>query len=250
MLDTLIALAVLAFVLATAWVSLSSHLRQIPEADRAGGPLLSGGVRAWYVLHLQPFEERCVQLGIRPSHLSIAQLLASFVVGYGYAVGLLFTGGWILLVSGSFDILDGRLARRTNTGSRRGAFLDSVVDRYADCAPLIGLAVCFRTSWILWVAVLALVGTLMVSYTRARAEGLGTECKIGLLQRPERYVILGFGSMLAAIIDPLTAPWLGAGSYPVLATALVILTLLVNFTAVQRAVYVWRALGESPHAPA
>lgn len=250
MLDTVIALAILAFVLLSGWMSLSRHIRHGQASAADGSTLLGGGVRSWYILHLQPFEERCVQWGVMPSHLSLAQLLASGLVGYCYAAGLLFTGGWLLLVSGSFDIVDGRLARRTHTGSRQGAFLDSVVDRYADCAPFVGLAIGFPDTWILWPALFALAGTMMVSYTRARAEGLGVDCKIGLLQRPERIVILGFGSMLGVVFDQFAVPWRMAEPHLLLGIVVWLLALAVNFTAVQRAVHVWRILGESSHGPA
>src|SRR6185369_14595597 len=104
-----------------------------------------------------------------------------------YAGGLMFAGGWLLLFAGSLDIVDGRVARRTNRGSKRGAFLDSVVDRYADALAYLGLAYFYGGTWVEWIVLGALVGSFMVSYTRARAEGLGTTCLVGLLQRPERF---------------------------------------------------------------
>jgi CDP-diacylglycerol--glycerol-3-phosphate 3-phosphatidyltransferase len=248
MVDALFALAVLAFILVTAWVSITGFVHA-PSAgvESAASRLLGGRLRGWYVAHLKPFEERCVQHGVRPSHLSVAQLVASVLVAWCYATGLLFTAGWLLMITGSFDIIDGRIARRTNSGSKQGAFLDSVVDRYADSFSFLGLAVYFRDSWVLWAALFALSGGLLVSYTRARAEGLGTDCKIGLLQRPERYVILGFGSLFGTLFDRLAAPWVDPDRHLLFAGVIVLLAILVNFTAVQRAVYVWRALGERPH---
>jgi CDP-diacylglycerol--glycerol-3-phosphate 3-phosphatidyltransferase len=249
MLDSIFALAVLAFILTIALVSIGGFVRAADPATRTGGSFVLGpGMRAWYIAHLQPLEERCVEWGITPALLSYTQLAASALVGYCYARGLLFTGGWLLLVTGSLDIVDGRVARRTSGGSKRGAFLDSVIDRYADSFAVIGLAVYFRDSWVLWAALFALLGGLMVSYTRARAEGLGVDCRVGLLQRPERYVILGIGTMFGALFDHLAATWLPADEHRLVRLVIVGLAVLVNLTAAQRIVHVWRSLGEPPHA--
>ncbi|MBI3783822.1 MAG: CDP-alcohol phosphatidyltransferase family protein [Deltaproteobacteria bacterium] len=243
--DSLFALAVLAFILIVGTSSIRNFLRTEGAPEAGGGSLVLGpGIRGWYVAHLQPIEERCIQWGVTPAVLSYTQLAASIVVGYLYARGWLFTGGWLLLTTGSLDIVDGRVARRTSGASKRGAFLDSVIDRYADSAAFIGLAIFFRDSWILWAALLALLGGMMVSYTRARAEGLGAECKVGLLQRPERYVLLGFGTIFGVLFDHIAAPWFAPPPHLLVALAIVVLGLLVNFTAIQRVVHVWRVLGE------
>lgn len=209
-----------------------------------GSPLLGSRIRAWYLSYLEPIEERCVQWGLRPSDLSFAQLLISVVGAVVFAKGMLFTGGWLLLVTGSLDIVDGRLARRTDRASRRGAFLDSVIDRYADAFGFMGLAVYYRTSAFLWVTLVALVGSLLVSYTRARAEGLGQSCKVGLLQRPERYVLLGFGCIFSVLLARLSAPIAPIPDDLVLRVTLLFLAVVINLTALQRAIHVWRALGE------
>ncbi len=247
--DRFLALALLTFVLLVATRSAARF--HIQGAATAGSSALLGArIRAWYVSFLDPIEERCVQLGVTPSFLSFTQLALSAVVALLFATGMLFTGGWLLLVTGSLDIVDGRLARRTDSASPRGAFLDSVIDRYADSFGYIGLAVYFRDSALLWIALFALVGSLLVSYTRARAEGLGQSCKVGLLQRPERYVLLGFGCMLSVLLTRLLQPAVPLEDASVLSVVLSALAVLINVTAIQRAVYVWRELGkkEEPHA--
>src|SRR3972149_3600412 len=105
----------------------------------------------------------------------------------------MFSAGWILVTSGTLDVVDGAIARKGGAASRRGAFIDSVVDRYGECAGFAGLAL--RGDWAFWVVLATIFGSLMVSYTRARAEGLGVECRVGLMQRAERYVVLGGGSI-------------------------------------------------------
>ena len=249
MLDSVFALVVLAFILVTGLFSIGAYARTAPAPPQDDSSLVLGaGIRDWYIANLQPLEDRCIQWGIQPAQLSYVQLAASVVVALCYANGLLFTGGWLLLFTGSFDIVDGRVARRTNVASARGAFLDSVVDRYADALAFFGLAILFRDSWMLWVVLSALLGCLMVSYARARAESLGVDCRVGLLQRPERYVLLGFGTMFGALFDHLTGPWLRADHHYFVTAVVIVLALLSNLTALQRVVHAWRILAVSPHA--
>ncbi len=246
--DEALALAILAYIAATAVVSIGSHRRRANGAADVGGSIVLGpGIRGWYIENLQPFEDLCVRWHISPAALSYTQLAGSLVVAACYAHGMLFTGGWLLLFTGSLDIIDGRVARRINGSSARGAFLDSIIDRYADAFGYLGLAAFFRDSWVLWAVLLALLGGLMVSYTRARAEGLGADCRVGLLQRPERYVILGFGTMFGALCERLTGPWIAGQHYSLVIVVILVLGVLVNLTAGQRVVHVWRTLGDHPH---
>jgi phosphatidylglycerophosphate synthase len=246
--DEIFALAIFAFVAVTAGVSIGSYRRRMAGATGVGGSLVLGpGIRGWYLENLRPFEDLCVRWGISPAALSCAQLAGSVVVAACYARGMLFTGGWLLLFTGTLDIIDGRVARRTNGSSPRGAFLDSIVDRYADSFAYLGLAAFFRDSWVLWAVLFGVLGGLIVSYTRARAEGLGADCRVGLLQRPERYVILGFGTIFGALCERLTGPWVGGQHFSLVILVIVALAVLVNLTAIQRAVHVWRRLGEPRH---
>jgi len=236
------------FILATAIISIRAYLQRPHDFGGMRGSLVLGpGVRNWYFDNLQPFEKFFVRWGVQPALLSYAQLAGSVLVTLSYAGGLVFTGGWLLLCTGTLDIIDGRVARRTNGGSARGAFLDSVIDRYSDSLAYLGLAIFFRDSWVLWLVLFTFVGSLMVSYVRARAEGLGVECKVGLLQRPERYVILGFGSIFGALIEHMT-PWLQAPQYWLVILTIAVLAILSNASALQRVVHVLRVLGDQPHA--
>lgn len=247
--DQVFALAILVLIAVVAVVSIGGYLWRTPRtADGPGGTVLGPRIRKWYVDTLLPFEELCVAWGIRPAVLSYTQVGSSFLVACCYARGMLFTGGWLLLFTGTMDVIDGRVARRTKRDSVRGAFLDSVIDRYADAFAYFGLAMFFHGSWVLWVVLFALLGSLMTSYTRARAEGLGMQCRVGWLQRPERYVILGFGTIFGALFEHLTGPWLPDQPYTLVVLTLVLLAVLVNLTALQRVVHVWRALGEPARA--
>lgn len=164
--------------------------------------------------------------GFTPNAISILGFLITTVSAILLGLGYLFWGGVILLMGASFDMLDGSLARYTGKESKFGAFLDSTLDRYAESVTLLGLATFYaqgQDPLLLFLIIATLIGSWMVSYTRARAEGLQIECKVGLLQRPERILLLGFG---------LLSGWL----LPIF----VILALLTNITALQRVYEVYR----------
>ena len=152
------------------------------------------------------------------------------MAGLAYALGGVFLGGCFVLGSGILDLLDGGLARRTQQASRRGAFLDSVIDRYAEFFTFLGLGVFFAHSWLVWIIVFGFFGSLMVSYTRARAEGLGTECRGGLMQRGERYVLLSLASWLSVAANHLSS----SSSHFVLIAGLIFMAVATNMTALSR----------------
>ena len=138
-----------------------------------------------------------------------------------FAFGYLRIGGFLLIFAALFDTLDGALARATGQVSEFGAFLDSSLDRYSEGVTLAGLAFYYAELGDSTVEIMllftTLLGSLMVSYTRARAEAVGIECKVGIMQRPERIIVLVIG---------LLTGWI--------TIALWILAILTNFTALQR----------------
>jgi CDP-diacylglycerol--glycerol-3-phosphate 3-phosphatidyltransferase len=194
----------------------------------------------WLRATLGSLEPSLLKLGVQPLHLTIAQLWMSLLAGLAYAVGYIFLGGWLLFGCGILDLLDGGLARRTARVTHQGAFLDSVIDRYAEFFTFCGLGVFFYHSWMLWVVALALLGSMMVSYTRARAEGLGVECRGGLMQRAERYILLGLSSYLSTVLNHL----LCQPTHFALSIGLILLAVLANLTAFSRIHSVVAALGE------
>ena len=144
--------------------------------------------------------------------------------------GHLFAAGFVVLIAGFFDILDGALARRTNRTTQFGAVLDSTLDRLAEAVLLLGILVVYAreqsTAGILVVG-LALLASPLVSYIRARAEAVGLECQAGLFTRAERVVVLALGLLLSQI------------DYALI-TALAIIVVFSFITAGQRLVYVWQ----------
>ena len=165
-----------------------------------------------------------ISIGVKPNAVTIAGLIGNLIAGYLIAVGRLQLGGLCALLMGPVDAVDGALARLSEGESRFGAFLDSVVDRYSELALFFGLLVhAARTEnhiLVLWTFIAA-SGSVMVSYTRARAEALGEEIKVGILTRVERYLV--FVPALLA-----NRPLIG----------IVIIGVLAHVTAAQR---IWHA---------
>lgn len=140
------------------------------------------------------------KIKITPNILTLTGLVFIFVGSYFIYIQDFFKAGLFILIGNLFDALDGSLARRYNLSSKFGAFLDSVIDRISDIVPLLVLLYNFKNDPLYFILTsMAIVGSLMTSYTKARAEGLGVECNIGLLERPERSIILIAGLLLSAI---------------------------------------------------
>jgi CDP-diacylglycerol--glycerol-3-phosphate 3-phosphatidyltransferase len=215
--------------------------------EGAGGdaPLIGPRIRAWYRGLMAPLEELLVQSGVSADALTYAQLAVSVLAGGAFWQGWAFLGGWLTILAGTLDILDGGVARRGTGATRRGALVDSVVDRWAEFVTFVGLGAFFHDTWVLVAVALAAFGSLMVSYTRARAEGLGIELQLGRAQRPERYVILGFGGWLSGLVAHLRCGGPGPGGHGVLAAAVVLLAILATWTALARARHAAALLGRA-----
>ena len=166
-----------------------------------------------------------LRLRVAPAALTVAGLLLSTA-----SAALIWSGsnrfaGVLLLLGGICDTLDGAIARATKSATKFGAFIDSTIDRYSEVVVFLALAWRFRGGVTLVGVVLAITGSLLVSYTRARAEGLGEECKIGLLERPERLVLLIIGLL---------------GGWQATAVTVWIIAVFSHVTAVQRIIHVAR----------
>jgi len=176
---------------------------------------------------LMPIARVMGRLGIHPNTITILGLLLQAGVGVVFGLGYITLGGWLLLAVAPVDALDGALARALGKQSRFGAFLDSTLDRLADAGLILGLTAHYlrqRVSIAVVLLLISLVAALMVSYTRARAEALGFSCKVGLLTRLERIVLIG---VLSAVGLPTVMMWA--------------LALLSVFTVGQRILHVYAA---------
>lgn len=199
--------------------------------------LLPKSLETGFLKALDPVADGLGRTGIRPNTITTISVLLLVASGATYATGQLQAGALLLLVSGVFDLLDGKVARRAKMESRFGAFYDSTMDRLGEAAlfsgigiyfmqapgqrlPFLGLGLCFA----------ALSFSFLVSYTRARAEGIGLDCKVGIARRAERFIALGIPTLV----------W-GAGPNGWLLLSILILLALVGaITTVQRITHVYR----------
>lgn len=185
----------------------------------------------WVRRRAQRLAQLLRALPLTPNQITVAGTAATFVAAGLAAFGHLLFAGIVLAISGTFDILDGALARASNRSYPYGAFLDSTMDRYSEGAMYVGLAAYFVGVGGPWMRLqvlacfCALAGSFLVSYVRARAQSLGFRCDSGLFARPERVVVTVVGLLLGD-------PWL---------TLVVVgLAVLTNFTALQRVNEVWQ----------
>jgi CDP-diacylglycerol--glycerol-3-phosphate 3-phosphatidyltransferase len=204
-------------------------------------------IKNLYIRIITPVIDFFIKRRLNPNHFTTLSLILSIIAAYLFAIGSLKIAGVIMIIAGTFDIIDGKVARATNRVTKFGALYDSTLDRYAEVLIFFGLAYYFMNnhwstgsvnlSFLNWtihdinlslistIAVcMALGGSVMTSYVRARAEGLGLECKVGVMQRPERIVLVAFGAIFHRTV---------------LVIALVIVAIFSNLTAIQRLYHIW-----------
>jgi len=184
-----------------------------------------------------------MHLRLTPNHISVLGFITSMMAGISFAY-YPFIGGLLTLLTGLLDTLDGSLARALGQSKKLGAFLDSVLDRYTELIIYLGIWCYFyrlgaATPFFSLTILLILFGSLMVSYTRARAEGLGERCLVGVLQRGERIILIG----LAGIFNPFVNLLIGRPESHWLRNVVLVVVLLVlavgtNLTALWRFLHV------------
>lgn len=205
--------------------------------DRNRVTLIPEPVRSAFLNLVDPVADWLIRWRVQPNTITVASVVVLFGSGIAFGLEHPQMGAFWLLISGVLDILDGKVARRGGTSSAFGAFFDSTLDRLGEAALFGGIAVYFVvTSGQRWpiaglsASFLAMAGSFLVSYTRARAEGLGLECKVGIAQRPERIVGLGVPTLI-----------IGAGPHGWLLLALMAALAVVNaITVIQRIAHVYR----------
>jgi CDP-diacylglycerol---glycerol-3-phosphate 3-phosphatidyltransferase len=163
---------------------------------------------------------------IHPNVLTFIGLLINVIAAVLLSTGQFTRAGWVIIGAGIFDMVDGRVARETNRVTRFGGFFDSVLDRYSDLALLMGLLVWYGTinrAFYVVLTAVVMAGSVMVSYTRARAENTIPMCKVGFMERPERIVLL----IIGALFDRM-------------APVLWIIALMSNLTVMHRMLFTWQ----------
>lgn len=166
---------------------------------------------------------------IRPNHLTILGLLVTLVAAVFLALGLWLVAGVTIIIGGLCDLLDGAVARSQGRATTFGAFLDSVIDRYSDFALFIGIFFYYASTgrpYLMLLASLAAMGSFLVPFTRARAETIIPSCKVGIMERPERIILLACGTLFNLMVY-----------------ALWVLAILTHITVIQRIIYTRKELG-------
>lgn len=196
------------------------------EADKTKRASPTDWARKNFKGVLDPIGQLFIRLGLHPNTMTLLGLAGNMVGAVFLALGHMTIGGVFILISGPFDALDGTMARLLGQPTKFGAFVDSVTDRWSEMFIFLGLLIYYvqHGEVVMCVLVfLATMGSVMVSYTKARAETLGFDCNVGVLTRLERYLVLAPALLL-------NLPWVGV----------IIIALLANVTALQRAFYVRR----------
>jgi CDP-diacylglycerol---glycerol-3-phosphate 3-phosphatidyltransferase len=197
---------------------------------------LWGQIQKGYLRVIAPVGDFLVRRRVNPNTITTIGTLCTVVAGVVFAMGHIRTAGWILGLTALFDVLDGTVARRTGRSTIFGAFYDSTLDRVSDGVVLGGLAVFYAASPVhhsvplLTITLLGIIGTFLTSYTRARAESLGIDAKVGMMQRPERITLL---SAPQAFFGLALNGW-------VLAGIVTLLCITAWITAFQRIAFVYR----------
>lgn len=209
-----------------------------------------------YVI-INPIIQAMVKLHITPNIVTFVGFVgnivaAAFFIDAAWSLGLpalggstlgaclaeIGWGGFIILAAGLFDMMDGRLARVSGKSSLFGALWDSTLDRYSELVSLFGICLAFirmgggQWFWMGVVTFAAMIGSVMVSYVRARAEGLDIQCKVGLMQRPERVVVTAVAAMITGLTGNIW--WLAGG--------MILIAVLANITAFWRIAHCYRVM--------
>ncbi len=193
-------------------------------------------IQRGYLQVIEPVGDFLVRHKVKPNTITTVGTVCTVIAGAIFAAGHIRTAGWFLGLTAVFDVLDGTVARRTGTSSEFGAFYDSTLDRLSDGVLMGGLAVFYavnpvhRSTPLLVITLLGLIAAFLTSYARARAEGLGVDAKVGLLQRPERITLL---SAPQAFFGLALGGW-------VLAGIVTLLSITAWITVVQRMTFVYR----------
>ncbi|HOB52454.1 MAG TPA: CDP-alcohol phosphatidyltransferase family protein [Acidobacteriota bacterium] len=170
------------------------------------------------------------RIKVNPNLITLLGFVINIVAAFYLAKGQFGIAGTIIFIAGAMDMLDGAVARLTGTATRFGAFFDSVIDRYSDIVLYLGLIIYFgkmpRMTYVVLVGI-CIMGSMMTSYTRARAESLIDKCKVGFLERPERVVLLILGTWFYRVEHVL---W--------------VIAILSNWTVISRIIFTWMELSK------
>lgn len=216
---------------------------------RHNSKLLSGFFKEYWYWLTTPVARLLIAMRFSPNIITFTGTMMNILPAYLFATGQIGWAGWAMVWAATFDLMDGKIARLTGKSFRSGAVYDSVMDRFGEGIVMMGLAIYFRNSWVLYFVLAAIIGSMTVSYARAKAESLGIACKEGTMQRPERIVYLGVSGIFQPLVDFVMIK-MGITPFPILTICAVCLVgVMTNATAVYRMLYVMNALDIQDHKP-
>jgi phosphatidylglycerophosphate synthase len=221
------------------------------EVESRGSSFVLGmWVRRWFTWMVSPVVNLLVRMGLPPSAVTLLSVQLAVGAAAAMAAGRMALGGWLFLLAGACDFLDGRLARATQTAEPSGAALDSVVDRYAESFVYFGLAWFYRDSFALLIVLAAWSGSMLVPYVRARGEALGVKmASTGVMQRPERTVVLGVSVALSPILEALLVPLDHRPPHRLAIVGIALIAITSHITALQRLVHIRNELSTHERHP-
>jgi CDP-diacylglycerol---glycerol-3-phosphate 3-phosphatidyltransferase len=200
-------------------------------------------VQEWGLRYFRPLIRPLIRRGVDPNHVTTLGFLVTVAAGLVFFTGHVRIAGALVLIGGILDIVDGEVARGTGRTSVFGSFYDATLDRISEVVMFLGILSLyagghpdFPYPWMVYVVGLALSGSLVVSYIRARAEALGLNCSVGMMQRMERVALIGLAALLFG----------GTMGGAVLTGLLIVMATLTNVTVVQRIVWVYRHTRPDP----
>lgn len=213
--------------------------------QRSTTPLTGMWMRMYFAWLMRPLWQPIIRSGLPANAITTLSVLLSTAAGVALAAGRFSLGGHLYLVSGILDVVDGRMARHKGTAKPSGAALDSIMDRYSDAAVFLGLAWYYRDHWVLLPVLIALVGSSIVPYIRAKAEASGVAIKdVGLMQRAERIIYLGGAVALSPVLEVVLHPTDPHPMHWLAVLGIVLLAISTQYTALQRLLHLLAALGD------
>jgi CDP-diacylglycerol---glycerol-3-phosphate 3-phosphatidyltransferase len=206
--------------------------------------LIGNKIVQGYLKVIKPFESLLTAFKIHPNTITWAGLVVTALAANFFRMGHFLLGGLVVALAGTCDVLDGRIARNTGQKSQFGAFLDSTIDRYSDVLLFVGMMMFFDKMYVNVLVMFAIAGSLLTSYARARAEGLGLECKVGLMQRPERITYIAVAAFFDGLFGKAITSYTNIEHFLLIAI-LFFIAAMANITVIQRIVHIKRMLQEA-----
>lgn len=181
------------------------HFKEL--RDDKHSMILSLRIKEFWYWITTPIFKFFVRFKVQPNTISTIGFLLSVTTAFFFARGYIATAGWLMVLAGSMDFFDGRVARHLKLETKSGAFYDSILDRLAEGIVFLGLLIMYADHWMYYVVFFGFLMSMMISYTKAKGEIYGVDVKVGIMQRPERIAYIGAPSMLWPMVYVLFEPW-------------------------------------------